>query len=372
MSKELDIIILSAQFGNGHISVAEAIKEDILERIPEMNVFMCDFYRLTNPKSYRTMYSAYKQLIKNARHVFNAYYYAKENLPFIDAFDTLSLSTYKITERAMNKIKPKIVISTFPAVSGYISKYKAKTGSKVRLFTIITDIVATKEWIYPETDYYCVATPEIKDELILKGVEEQKILVTGIPIRKEFFSSEIEEIEELQSVPTNSKLITFAGGGLGMVPDKYEEYEWLNSIDNLSTIIITGNNEKLNNKLKEELKDLTNIQVLGFTDHMSQILKRTDILVAKPGGITLFEAIVSEVPTVILKPTLGQEKENCKYIEAMELGIVSNSNKDLRELIESALDNKEDLEVYRNKIRQLKCRLNPNELVNTIEKLMEK
>ncbi|MDF2820803.1 MAG: UDP-diphospho-muramoylpentapeptide beta-N-acetylglucosaminyltransferase [Clostridiales bacterium] len=372
MSKRIDVVILSAKFGNGHISVTNAIKQNIIDNLPELNVWKCDFYRVTNPKTYKAMYSGYRQLVKNARHVFNAYYYAKENLPFIGGLDTLSSSTYKATERAIERFQPRVIISTFPVVSGYVSKYKEKTGSRIPLITVITDIVSTNEWIYPETDYYCVATPEIKEELMLKQIQSDRILVTGIPIRKEFYEYNNDlSIECIKDIPKENKVITFVGGGLGILPDKEEDYEWLDQISNATTVIVTGNNDKLYQKLKEELVNKQNIIILGFTTKVHEILRRTDILVAKPGGITLFEAIVSEVPTIILKPTLGQEKENCKYIKAMQLGIVANSPKELRAIIESMIEDEDKLQDYKENLKYLKSRLNPEELVKTIEKLLE-
>ena len=51
-------------------------------------------------------------------------------------------------------------------------------------------------------------------------------------------------------------------------------------------------------------------------------MKEADLLITKPGGITMFEAIASRTPLFILPPGLAQEKENAAFIETSGIGYV--------------------------------------------------
>jgi UDP-N-acetylglucosamine:LPS N-acetylglucosamine transferase len=52
------------------------------------------------------------------------------------------------------------------------------------------------------------------------------------------------------------------------------------------TTIIAGNNRKLFEKLQGRFR---NIEVVGFTEKVYEYMQRADLVLSKPGGITLFE-----------------------------------------------------------------------------------
>lgn len=84
---------------------------------------------------------------------------------------------------------PSLIISTFPLASGLVSKYKSKYKQTTPLLTCITDYVNNKEWVYPATDQYLVATEHTRENLIRHGVKRELINVTGIPLRKDLAES---------------------------------------------------------------------------------------------------------------------------------------------------------------------------------------
>ena len=89
--------------------------------------------------------------------------------------------------------------------------YKETKKSNIPLYTYITDITAHNEWLGKETDMYFVGSKETKDELIQKGVEEDKIQICGIPVRQAFKNNNAVEQK-------HKKEILIMGGGLGLIP----------------------------------------------------------------------------------------------------------------------------------------------------------
>ena len=65
-----------------------------------------------------------------------------------------------------------------------------------------------------------------------------------------------------------------------------------------------------------------NIKVIGYTEEVSKYMKNSDLIISKSGGITLFEAIYSEVPMYVINPFLVQEIKNSKFIEKEKIGKV--------------------------------------------------
>lgn len=81
-----------------------------------------------------------------------------------------------------------MVVSTHPVCSGVVARYKAERTSALPLVTCVTDITSHSEWIHPGTDRYLVAGEDVKTALVRKGVDAERVTVTGIPVRAQFSS----------------------------------------------------------------------------------------------------------------------------------------------------------------------------------------
>lgn len=371
MKDKCYVLILTAQYGNGHLSVAKAVKELLGNNNNNLKIEIKDFFKMTKPKSFQRIYKNYEYIVKYGSWLYNSYYYSKEMFETIKKLDTASLPIYLKLKNILDEINPDIIISTFPTCSGYISKYKEHEAKQIPLITVVTDIVATNEWIYPYTDYYCVATSEMKTAMINKGIARDTILVTGIPLSSSFYNEKKFEYKYdlLNCIPKNKKVLTFLGGGLGLLPDDESFYQWLHTLPNTYSIIVTGKNKDLYERLSETL-NYDNVTVLGYTNKMEEIMRRSDVLIGKPGGITLFESIMINVPCIILEPSLGQEKENCKYVTQNQIGLVVKEIEELKEQITDIIEKESFLTEFKIKNSKIKETVNLNLLIDKVNSML--
>lgn len=368
MHSKCDILILTARFGNGHIIASNAIKEYIQIQNSNINIKIVDLYEIINPILYKSMYKGYEMLIKNGYKLYNMYYYKKNNSDLLLKIDTASKTSYQRFEKYIDEVNPKTIISTFPICTGYTAKYKRKRSSSIPLLTCITDIVDSNEWIYEENDVYFVPTKDIKDKLIMKGIEDNKIEITGIPIRRKFIKNmNKNSLREEYGYSHEDFIILMMGGGLGILPDEDEFYNWISSeYKNIKIIIITGNNKNLYNKLNKVEEKIDNIKVIEYTDNVAEYMNMADLLISKAGGITLFEAIASKLPLIIYKPTLGQEMENSKFVEEESIGYVADNVEELKNTINEILVHSEKTEIILESLDDISKNINMNKLVDKI------
>ncbi len=345
-----DILILTAMFGGGHLAVANAIQEYIQEIDPSIQIMKKDFYEIANPLTYKGMYKGYELLVKNAHMVVNRYYNIKNKNDLVKDLDTASKSNLEKLKKYIEMVRPSLIISTFPICTGYVSKLKLNENETIPLVTCITDVVDTNEWIYEGTDLYLVACKEVKQGLIAKGIQESKIKVTGIPIKKEFIQEDPSNVKLELGFRENDTVLLIMGGGLGLLPENNAFYEWLNELDHTKCVILTGKNKGLFNKLSVP-QAYKNIQVIKYTTQVAKYMRASDLLISKAGGITLFEAIASELPMIVYKPVLGQEVINSQFIDKHRIGWIA-SNKD--ELKQTLLQKITDPQLRKDARRQLK------------------
>lgn len=80
------------------------------------------------------------------------------------------------------------------------------------------------------------------------------------------------------------------------------------------------------------------LQLFGYTNEVHKYIEKAELIITKPGGITLFEAIYSKTPIFVLRPFLSQEIGNAKFIEKNEIGTVvwdksENTTQDILNLL---------------------------------------
>ena len=94
-------------------------------------------------------------------------------------------------------------------------------------------------------------------------------------------------------------------------------------------------------------------------------MKKANLVITKPGGITLFEAIYSKTPIYVIHPFLSQEIGNATFIENYEIGeVVWEKNKEVTEDIKLLLKTPSRLEKMRGNMQTIRNNL---EKINAID-----
>jgi len=365
MEKNCNLLILTARFGNGHISVANAIKEHVLNANNEYKIKIFDICEVLIPKKSRFIYQGYDSMVKKAPFIYN--YSLYHGLPG-KLYKKLRLSSEdRYLENFHNLIKenePDAILSVFPLGTEVASIYKDVYKNNIPLFTCITDVVDTDEWLHPNNDLYFISHKCMAAKLAKKGISPEKLVVTGIPVRKKFFEKlNRRQLRNQLDFKKNDIIIMITGGGLGRLPDNLLFYRWLDTRKNVKTIIITAQNKKLNKKLK--MLKLKNSRIYEYIDNIADYMNIADLTIGKGGGVTLFESIVSTLPMIVYKPELNQEIENSWFVSSQGIGVVAKNISELKNLINIMLLEEHKEKVIDN-IKQLKKQVRMDIMVEKI------
>lgn len=331
----MNILILTGRFGMGHVKAAEAIREDILKADNQTHVNIVDFTEYLFPRAAEYIYSGFNFLTSHCSQVYNYFNQAANRYgraPFQDAL-------LGRIDQLLSFHRPDLIIATLPFCGQYISAYKERRGCSTPLYTYITDVTLHEEWIAPHTDLYFVAARKTRQALLSRGVPPGKIIVSGVPVRQAFYpASDRLSAKKLtvknrripsyppenaaagpNSAPPHRTHVLIMGGGLGIISCGSSLMQTLHQLPHTTVTVITGKNVKLARQLRQ---DYPNFRILGYTEEVHRYMKEADLLITKPGGITMFEAIASRTPLFILPPGLAQEKENAAFIETSGIGYV--------------------------------------------------
>ncbi|WP_445505528.1 MGDG synthase family glycosyltransferase [Niallia sp. 03091] len=350
------ILILSATFGDGHKQVARAISEAVDYTLPDAEPIILDMKDWVHPYLYPVSNYVYKSSIKKFPQVYS-YLYRKTRVKTV--FSTKLNSLFSIGMQSMleiiQRVKPMVVVSTYPFAAGIISKLKEQGLIDIPAVTIITDYTDHSSWIHPFTDQYLVGSSQVKDRLISVGVEEFKIKHTGIPIRQRFIEKQSREfLFKKYRMNANKFTILVMGGGDGFIGKGLSTFQALESISsNLQLIIVCGRNKKLKEQLKHELKNSKHdILLMGFSENIHELMAISDVMITKPGGVTTAEALAMELPLLIYNPLPGQEEDNASFLIQSGLALLAKTKNDLIFNIQSVVHDSKPLMLMKQRTKQ--------------------
>lgn len=345
------IMISYAQYGGGHLSAAKNLKEYIEKNYPDYEVDLFDCMRYINKVIDKVCGTTYSKITKNIPWFWGKIYYHTQD-PIFERILYLSnkVLSYKLG-RLLKQTNPDIIISTHFFVGHMCTILKKKGKIQSKIATVITDYGNDpyNEWIanHEYMDYIFVAHSEVKDKLMQKGIPENKIFDTGIPISDKFLINyQKSEILHEFGFTENKKTVLFFGGGeLGLGKSKTLDIfkSLVENFNNVQIIAIAGKNQSLKNSFEEIAKNKENIKVLGFTDRVSEFMAVSDLVITKTGGLTCTEALVSNLPIIAINPIPGQETENAEFLEQNGAAIWIKKGDDYNIILNEILNDDEKI-----------------------------
>ena len=148
-----------------------------------------------------------------------------------------------------------------------------------------------------------------------------------------------------------------------------ELLEQLSRIPRLKTVIITGNQKHLYGRLMK-LNRWDNIMIVGYAENMADYMAKSDLIISKAGGATIFEAIAMERPLIVQESLVGQENYNVAFVQEEGIGELIPQGDPLSQRIVSLLRDRRSIRNYRRNIRSLKRTLNQEQLAPSILNLL--
>lgn len=255
----------------------------------------------------------------------------------------------RMMAQVIEEIQPDIVVTTHAYCLAALSEAKKKSRVPFVLGSIPTDYYVNSFWVHPDVDFYVVAHEELIPPLQTEyGVPDDKILSYGIPLRPSFANHHLrnksEWKQELGLKPgVFTVLITGGEDGHGGYLPLLSRL--LLTGRPLQIIMITGNNAKLRQRIKESLRSDTSphtVHLLGYVEEMWSYIGAADVVIGKSGGLTCSEAMAMGTPLIVYRPLPGHERRNTRFLERIGAATEAASLEDIMRLINRWLIKKEE------------------------------
>ncbi len=323
-------LILSASGGAGHVRAGQALEAACRERASRDEVAHHDVLEFCNRPTRLVVSDLYLGVVNKAPTLYRFLY---ERLDHEQSRLTRSLvrrydrMAYRSLERRVLAFDPgEIVCTHFLPAHVLVAKREAgprgrgrgEAGGAIRarISVVVTDYDAHAFWINPGVDRYFVGSDEVRHLLVRRGIAEDRIRVTGIPVHPAFSRQRGREAASraLGLNPDRPTVLLMSGGfGVGRVEETLQRL--LALPETVQFLVVAGRNEALRARLERAgAKARGRVRVFGFVDNIHDHMEASDLAVTKAGGLTVTECLARGLPLVVVNPIPGQEEMNADWL----------------------------------------------------------
>jgi processive 1,2-diacylglycerol beta-glucosyltransferase len=322
------ILIYTTSMGGGHRSTAAAIEAYLHAHCAEtVHVRTVDFMAKHAPNINALTRFALDSAVEFFPSAHGTFSDLTNRMPDNPVVHELMAAGFANAEAYIQAFKPDAVISTHPVAGGVVSEFRRSVD--LLAATVITDYAAHRLWLHPDTDLYFVATKEMRDDLVVRGIPYDRVVVSGIPIDERFVEPVSRQAcrEVLGLADRFTVLLTAAAGSV----DEMRSLARSLVGAGIQVAAVAGRNERLHRALLTLAERHPLLHAFGFTTEMHVMMRAADVVVGKAGGLTVSEAFAVGAPIIIYDTLPGQQTYNVRFLVTWGAGLEATAEEDVLE-----------------------------------------
>ncbi|MBI3971275.1 MAG: hypothetical protein HY332_08290 [Chloroflexi bacterium] len=332
MSPIRPVLVLTSDTGAGHRSVSNALIEGARER-DDVGLALtdCDPFGQaaqdgsSAPPSTGSMIdrivSLYGPVIVRAPWLWGWGFRLANNPLALQAY----LATFGPVEveriaRAIKARGAQAIVSVHPLVNHAMVRARAHLRRpELPLMTVVTDLVDVHRWwASPGVDQFVVGSDVAAQRLYEFGIAPKRVAVLGIPLRREFWmvNRSAREMRQHLALDPDRLTVLLMGGGEGaggIVLIARSVAAVAASGEDCQLVVVAGRNWRARSELGAHRWPVP-VRILGSIDNVAEYMTASDVVVTKPGSLTIAEATATGRPLLLGRPLPGQEEGNVAYV----------------------------------------------------------
>lgn len=340
------VLIFSASMGAGHDGAAR----ELAARLARMGrqVSVIDFLDCMPLRLGPVLRLLYRLQLNYAAWSYETSYRACNVLPWLKGLITMLLTLFAgrsvrrlVQGRTVRRLvgpkevrllsaggPPGVVVSTYPFASLVLGRGRQRGWLRVPVATFITDFAVHTFWVHRAVDLHLCVHPSSATcaEAATGGV----VLATGpvVPAQFEQDGPAKDVARARLGLPPDRPLALVVAGAWG-VGDVEATFQALVRGGQYLPVAVCGTNSRLRERLAAQGEGV----VLGWTDHMAELMAAADVLVQNAGGLTCMEAFARALPVVSFHPVAGHGIENATEMARVGVAPFATTERELAQVL---------------------------------------
>ncbi len=347
--RPLQLLILTAGYGEGHNAAARAIAEACVAKHGAGSARVIDIFALSAPRLNAVSRRAYLATINGAPKIWSRLYAWIDRSNIVPRCMWMLGRERRLLAKIIAEETPVALCSTYPVYAFLIARLAHDGHSLPPHYNVVTDSISINSlwwragaagWFLPNEDSAAV--------LRCAGVERDRLHVSGFPVPA-FFGHNAAHLFPPDLTPATCHLIGDMLPDGGRVPPTPAEAlakasprilyiinsgthhagetaRRLLAESDWEITIAVGRDEALRQKLTTLAAGRARpAHILGWSDQIPHLLMTHHAVISKAGGATTQEAIAARCPMIVNQVVPGQEEGNYELLRRHHAGALAET-----------------------------------------------
>jgi UDP-glucose 4-epimerase len=338
-SKPRQILIISADIGEGHDLPARAVAREFKDEDPDAQISVVNGLPAMGPVLTKTLRENSQFMFQWLPWLFDFQY-----MLFMYFAPTRWLAKRLLTAlgrrglmRLIRAHDPDLIVSTYPGVTAVLGELRRKGRLDVPCYSSITDLAGLRFWAHPGIDLHFITHPESAEE-VEQIAGPGSVRWAKPPTSPAFLAARSRaDARRALGLPAEGLVIAVSGGGWG-VGDLSGATRAALTVPDATVLCLCGRNDKLRARVAKRFGDEPRLRLMGFTDRMGDVLAAADALIHSSAGLTVLEAIIRGCPVISYGFGVGHVRASNRALERFGLAQVARKESDIGPALERALE----------------------------------
>ena len=353
----MSTLILSCSTGQGHNSSARAIKE--YYDAQGDTCIIEDALGFVSPAVSKLVCWGHVTMYRHLHGLFQIGYHYSEKHSDLFAGNSgihklLTLGTDRICKFIQNGHFEQ-VICTHVFASLMITEVQKRYHLPIKTCLVATDYTCNPGTRESSVDLHFIPDKPLSVYYECPNISDSQIVSSGIPVRQMFYHKTAKAEAKLSfGIPVNHRHLLMMCGSMGCGPMKALTAR-LSSIlpEDADITVVCGTNKALEKSMKKRYAGQDNVHIAGYVENMSRLMDSADLYLTKPGGISVTEASVKNLPMVFIDAVAGCEEYNKIYFIKNQAAKTGETVAELTEICRDLIANPEKLEAMIRRLQSV-------------------
>ncbi|MBA4492760.1 glycosyltransferase [Paenactinomyces guangxiensis] len=309
------VLLLSMGFGTGHNSAAKTLKKQFVQQ-PGVKAEVVDLLELIPNTFHPLLQTGYLGMLNKFPSFYHYLYdwtHQSRVIRYVSSelIEKMGWSIRKKLNVVFSEAKPTRIVTTHP----FGLLLCPANGVEVPTVGVVTDYELHPIWLARVPRVLCVPKKLLAQNQLerIQWKTGLKLCETGLPIDPDFYQQVSTDHARIRlGLDVKRPVVLIMGGGTGLGPLEHLVEE-LMPLSYIQFVVLTGSNWSLYRRLQDRYA-CPHIRIEGFRNDISLWMSAADLLVTKPGGVTISEAIAKRLPMFLFEAFPGQEQANQQYL----------------------------------------------------------
>jgi processive 1,2-diacylglycerol beta-glucosyltransferase len=297
------VLVLCADIGEGHVTVARSLAADLEARSEVTEVQLRTDIEVLGPRLGAFLRRGFHTHLEQIGWTYDLAYRVFVGMAIPRRAGQLALAVLGggALRRAIDQFGADAVVVEYPVISAALGELRRLGRVRVPVCSSISDPAGLHYWAHPGIDLHLLSWAESRAEVDRIAGPGRAVAVRPLVDRR-FLDAQTR----LQSaaaraaleLPADRPVVVVSGGGWGLGDLPGATAVALAHDPELYVVCLAGRSPETYSRLESSFADNQRVRVVGFTEQMPELLAAADVLIHTTGGTTALEARVTGCPLI--------------------------------------------------------------------------